>query len=351
MLSAPASRLGPLGLAFLLAALPASAAPAPPAGGEPQVGKYFLDDTDFVLTVNVKEVARSPLIVKHYKKKLEAWLGKSLPRSLTRGLGIDPLKDVDTVTMLSGRSCYAGDARRDGPVFLLQGRFDRAKIVAGLNELDGAAWAYKEPGGSIYQMHTPSRRGSGLFVAVLDAHTLILSPRKQHVLDGLAKAAGKKTTRFAHKGVAARLKRLRPDVAVQAFGMGSMVLGSTIITTIDENGRRPTRTTHRTLLESGARELELGIAVKDDVQAHFLLTARDGGQLKVLSKTFQKELDALKEAARAQAAGQPKFAPAAQLLAGVSLKAADGAVILEGKATAEMIQAFIELSAAARMFR
>jgi hypothetical protein len=347
MLSRFSSRLGPAALALLALALPASAAPAPPKQAPAKFEKYLLDDTDFLLTFNVKELAKSPLFVKHYRKKLQDSLGEGTPRLLTKDLGIDPLKDVDTVTVLVGRSCYGTDAKQDGPVFLLRGRFDRAKILAGLDKIDGKAWAYKEPGGPIYKLQF-ARPGPSLFVAVLDAHTIILSPRKQHVLDALAKAAGKKTTRFAHKEVPARLKQLRPDVAVQAFGLGSMVLNSST-TTVSQNGQTVTKTAHHTLLDTGVRELELRIAVKDDIQVRLLLTAKDNDQLKVLSESSRKGLDSMKEFAKAQAGGQPKFAAVARLLDNISLRAADGAVILESKITAEMIQALFEFTGAMRM--
>ncbi len=352
MLSLRSSRPWLAVLPLLAFALPAGAAPAPKGGAPNKFDKYFLDDTDFLLTVNVKEIVKSPMFAKHYKKKLEGWLAEPASRSLTKDLGINPLKDVDSATMLLGRSCFTeAGPNQDGPVFILQGRFDSAKIIAGLNKLDKArpGAVSKEPGGPIYQLHN-FISGTGMFLAPLDAHTVILAPRKQHVLDALAKAAGKKTTRFAAKEVPARIKRLRPDVAVQAFGLGSMVLNSGM-TSVNENGQKVVKRKHSTLLDSGGREVEVSVTVKDDVQARFVLTAKDKAQHKALTDSFRSVLDLMKATIQGQVNGQPKLAPLARLVEGITLKSADEAVILEGKATAEMIQAFIELSGLARMVR
>jgi hypothetical protein len=337
--------------ALLGALLPLNAAPAPVVGGPPALDKYFLDDTDFVLVVNFKEIAASPLFAKNFRKALDARLGRSMLRPVLDALAIDPLKDIDRAVVLLGRSCYPKtNPTSDGPVFLLQGRFNVAKVSAGLNKLPrgrkGEVWAAQEAGGDVYSLHNLPPLNGSVFVAVLDSSTIILAGHKPLVLDAVAKAKGKKVTKFTVKGVPARVKKLRPDVAVQGFGLGSMVINSQTVTE-NVNGQIVTRRTFRTLEGSGAREFEINIAVKDEAQGRFVLTAKDKASLKELSQPFTQMMPLLKDAIKQQAQGNAKLAPLAKFFEDLRLRTADDAVIIEGKATAAMIQSFVDLVAMA----
>src|SRR5262245_16671714 len=76
--------------------------------------KYLLDDADAVLTVNVKEVAESPLFTKHFRKQAEALLQMDLVQKLLKDAGVDPLKDVERLTAVMGNSSHRVEQRNAG---------------------------------------------------------------------------------------------------------------------------------------------------------------------------------------------------------------------------------------------
>src|SRR5262245_23171405 len=78
--------------AWLVAAVVLLAAPPAPAA---ELDKYLLDDTDFVLSMNVKQVLSSPAFTKHYQKQVEELLKMEPVQRVLKDSGFDPLKDVD----------------------------------------------------------------------------------------------------------------------------------------------------------------------------------------------------------------------------------------------------------------
>src|SRR5689334_14245666 len=68
--------------------------------------KYLLDDTDAVLTINVKQLVGSTAYTKNLQKKIEDQL-KALPAQMVlKDSGFDPLKDIERVTLVTGRSVH-----------------------------------------------------------------------------------------------------------------------------------------------------------------------------------------------------------------------------------------------------
>src|ERR1700722_13302674 len=88
--------------------------------------KYLLDDADFVLVANVKQILASPVYKKSYDKVVGDFLKEEKVASLLKDLGVDPLKDVDRVCAVMGRSFFPGGkaGAGSGPLLLVQGRFD-----------------------------------------------------------------------------------------------------------------------------------------------------------------------------------------------------------------------------------
>src|SRR5262249_26961726 len=115
--------------ALLAPAAPAAAAPAPPS--RPDLSRFLLDDTDFVLVVNVKQILASPLFTKHYQKQAQEFLKNDVVKPWLEGTDFDPLRDVERLTVVLGPSCFPTDqAGEGGPVVFVQGRFDPDKLRA-----------------------------------------------------------------------------------------------------------------------------------------------------------------------------------------------------------------------------
>src|SRR5262249_49156999 len=143
------SRTGTWLVAVVATALPARAA---------QVDKFLPNDSAMVLTLNVRQVVDSPLVKKYALEQIQSALKSN--KELTDALGavgLDPLKDVSTITA-------AGPELRtaDKGLVVVHGKFDLAKFKAKADEVAKA----KEPplkivktgDYTLYEVHDPKER-------------------------------------------------------------------------------------------------------------------------------------------------------------------------------------------------
>src|SRR5262249_53295924 len=202
--------LSALATVLLLASTPRlPAPPLPPATGsaDHSVERHLLDDTDLLVVVNFKEVVKSRFFTKGALAEVEKLLGRDEVKPYLKGAGIDPLKDVDQVVVCMGRSCFTGKpgpGREDGPVIVLQGRFDKAKIEKQLAKLAEDNKGVKAVEHNKAKFHRLG--GDGAYVAVLDKTALVICGSKAQVTEQLSRVAGKSKVKLKYPAIAAFLK-------------------------------------------------------------------------------------------------------------------------------------------------
>jgi hypothetical protein len=112
-------------LCACLVAVIAPAVPGFPPGGRVEVDPLVPADAGFVASVNLRQILDSPMVKKHAQAAVTAALAKdsNLGKAL-KSAGLDPLKDIDTLTV-------TGVADLDKPKWfaILRGRFDTDKIL------------------------------------------------------------------------------------------------------------------------------------------------------------------------------------------------------------------------------
>src|SRR5688572_13880959 len=123
-----------LAVGLLLAStarLPAPPLPPATGSGGQSIERHVPDDTDLLVVVNVKEVVKSRFFTKGAMADVEKLLGRDEVKPYLKGAGIDLIKDVEQVIVCMGKSSHSGKQgaeREDGPVIVLQGKFDKARI-------------------------------------------------------------------------------------------------------------------------------------------------------------------------------------------------------------------------------
>lgn len=106
----------------------AIAAPARAA----DVDKLLPDDTEYVVSVNVKQIMESPLIKKHALEKLRAHIKENSEVSkILETLNFDPLKDLSSVTT-AGQGTGPVDMKA---YIIARGNFDVAKFESKAEEV------------------------------------------------------------------------------------------------------------------------------------------------------------------------------------------------------------------------
>ncbi len=333
-------------LALSVLALPAFAAPVPKVGPSLNVEKYLLDDTDGVLVVNVKQIMASPAYKKAFQKQFADLLARPEVQTYLKDAGFDPLKDVDRVVVCMGKSCHADNfeaGREDGPFILFQGKFDaakgKAKLAALAKDQPDHFVGIDAPGGQkIYRLG----KNNAPFLAQLDANNVAIAGKKAHVLEALVKASGKKQTKFVHKEVAAQLKKLKPDVAVQGFALEQMVMNTRYESIDNGMGKRISKARQVTMADNGFKGATLEIAVKDEARGNVAFVVKDKAQVKKHSDDFTKGLEQARMQIAREVARDAKLAPVARFLAGVSIRTVGQTITMEGKADTDMAQAMFD---------
>jgi hypothetical protein len=154
-----------------------------PTARAADVDPYAPADSEWVLHVNVKQLAGAPVVKKYAAEQLRASL-RAPSRALT-ALGIDPLKDVGTLTV-------AGSGLPDDAAALLivRGGFDSDKVrktADGLVKQQPTTWTtLKEDGAALYALSDKA----GTVQAYLALHsdgTLLISSGKKPVITALAR--------------------------------------------------------------------------------------------------------------------------------------------------------------------
>jgi hypothetical protein len=333
-------------LAALLApAAPAAAAPAPAA--RPDLTRFLLDDTDFVLVVNVKQVLSSPLCTRNFQKQVQDLLQSDAVKPWLDGAGFDPLKDVERVIAVMGRSCHPSEQPGEaGPVIFVQGRFDpdklRAKADKMAESMPALLKAHVVGDAKVFELRGAA--GSIGFGCLLDRGTVVVAPRKDQVAEARARFAGKKKVELKYKALKPLLDKMSPDDAVGFVGLGEMVTGTVVMEKSD--GVKSTRTvTYHTLGEQGIASIQGSVIVRDDAKGRATLTAKSEGQGKKLAKEMTDGLGMAKAELQQVVEKQPQFAPVLNALQTVRITGKGRTITLEGQADAEAVKRVPDLLA------
>jgi hypothetical protein len=289
--------------------------------------KYLLDDMDMIAVVNVPLIQASALYKDHYEKMLGDVLKKEPVAALLKEAGVDPLKDVDRVVMMIGHSCFP-EKGQGGPVLLVQGRFDPAKVYAAAAKLakDYPAVVKIEARGDAKIVQFGD--GFQMFHAVvLDKNNVFVSANKSHVETALDKTAGKTKTDFKNKPFVEMYRKLKFDRPVEVIATGTMVTGTSSRT----DGMKTERTVH-TLAESGVDGFRATLDVKDKVKLQVTIRAKDAATATEMAKRMGEEI-------KREAGQAPKeFAAVGKAMATAKFESKDKDILIEGEGDAEAVQ-------------
>jgi hypothetical protein len=159
------------------------------------------------------------------------------------------------------------------------------------------------------------------------------------VAEALEKAAGKKKTRLTVKAVREALKKLKPDLAVQAVAAEDMIISSSYSATKGAGGGPAvTKVHHHTLGDSGVNGFRVTVAVKDDLKGTVTLSVKNDSVRKKITDGFEE----MKRDGRMEAGRRPQLAPLVKMLDAIKVRPGKDAVTFEGRADAEVIKSLFE---------
>jgi hypothetical protein len=198
---------------FLLAAflLPlATLACCLPAAAAPQADPLTPSDAAAVVTVDFHGLLSAPIVKKYALDELKKGLRRNAGAGkVLEAAGIDPLKDVDTLTV-----GISGDLRKPRFLGILRGRFDTDKVhtAAAAFAKDNPEKMKVEKEGDIALYRVKNDGGKAMFAALAGKAALVVAPEKEDVIAAV-KAAGE-TSREAGKKLNAAVGKLSGKDAV-----------------------------------------------------------------------------------------------------------------------------------------
>jgi hypothetical protein len=205
------------------AALATVLAAAPARAGE--VDKYLPEDTELLISVNVRQIVDSELFKKHaLQPAQDALKGLDQVQDVLKELNFDPFKDLDRVLIAKP----AGN-EQDRGLAIVYGRFDVDKLRARADDLaktqPDQLKVHKVPDGSggkavVYEIAV-SGQPTPVFVALLDKTTVLAGPGKDYVVDAIKKQTAKEKPTLKNKEVQALLEKMNDKQAVSVAGVGS----------------------------------------------------------------------------------------------------------------------------------
>jgi hypothetical protein len=328
-------------LVFGIGALRASAA---------EVDKYLPNDTDAVVTVNVRQILGSPLIKMYYLESLQELIksNEELQKAV-KGIGIDPLKDIDQVIITNGESLYRLTKRVEkgetkygsepGFFCLIKGKFSVAKIRSYGEELakekDGILVKTHNVGtAAVYELNVGSV--GTIFVGVADSTTIAVCSRQQPVAEVLEKAAGKRKSVLKYKELAAALARIDAKksagiavIANAGFGLDADVkkVGGKVV------GETPVK---QTISEDGINSISGSINITDGIVGEVIVGVKGAAAAKDVAKTVQGDVSRGIELILQALFKYPKLGPFAEFIKSINVAVKDNrTVTIKSEVTAK----------------
>lgn len=175
-------------LGLTLAAL----VPALPVPGA-EIDKYIPDDTQIVVSVHVRQILDSPVFKKFAQGKAEEALkGKGDVQAMLSALGLNPLKDINSIT-----ASVPGEVKPTDPKWqvIIHGSFEADKLHAAADKFiesnpDGLKVS-KEGEARIYELKD-NKSGNNFYASLLNKEVLVVAGTKDYLTQALAKAGGGK---------------------------------------------------------------------------------------------------------------------------------------------------------------
>jgi hypothetical protein len=317
-----------LALAALLLAVPARAA---------EVDKLLPNDTETLVTINVKQIMDSPLVQKLGVDKLKKALDDQdeVKKVLTE-LGFDPFKDLESLTF-----AISSGSDTDKGLIIAHGKFDVAKFTAKAEEvakdMKDVVKITKVPGPgaesgkiNLYEVNVPNQPQT-LFVALVDKNTLLASAGKDYVLDAIDKQGGRKKAELKSKELKTLLGRIDGKQSIWTAVLGSTLEKSPLVS--DDTAKE---------LISKLVDAHFGLTVDKDLKGEVGITAKTNEDAKKLDEVINDSLNQAVGILSLLAGNQPEIKPLLNVLKSIRPSIKDKTITIQATLAGDDIEKAIQ---------
>lgn len=279
--------------------------------------EYFPQDTQAVVTLNVKQILASPLVKKD-QDKIEAGL-KSLGEvaNVMAALGFDPLKDLDRIII-----SMVGASDQEKATILVRGKFNVEKFTAKAKDvaknMADVLKIHKDGDNTVYELNTPGQQ-KPLYLGLMDGTTIIASPQKEGVAEAFAIHSGKKKVALKKELVGLLQKAETSKQSLTIVGLGS-ALGNEI-----PYGDK-------------IDYISGGITLKDGIVIEIKIETKDTDAAKGLKTLIDEGINQGKSLLSLFAMQQKELAPLTEMLDQLKVSDKDKTVSIKGEVTKEALE-------------
>jgi hypothetical protein len=310
-----------------LCALGAFLAAAPARAG--LVDKFLPEDSEIVVSVNVRQIAQSDLFQKNVEEQArEALKNSGELNDVLKDIGIDPFRDIDRVT-----SALPARGDQDRGLVIVHGRFDpdkfQAKAEQEAKDRPDAVKIHKIADGQggkflVYEINV-SDQAPAVFVALPDKSTVLASPGKDYVVDAMKKAGGADKAELKNKEMQALLERMNDKQGVSLAMVGSA---------LTEGLPQEVREVFDKVDVVGG-----GVTVDDGIKIEIAVSAKDAGDAKDIGDAIKADLKQAKLLLAALAFAESNDVDALlDAVNSVKVSVKDKTVLLKGAVSADVIE-------------
>jgi hypothetical protein len=246
-----------------------------------------------------------------------------------QSIGLDPLKDIERITFVHDKD------RPDDPQFIVQGKFDPAKLSAAIEaaakEQKENLKIHKTEQGKIYEIAkldellksklppaaagNVSLNGKSFFAVIADKGNLVLVGSKESAETVLAKAAGKKTTKLTNKDLAGLLAKIDPKQTV-----------AIAVPSPDEK----------------VKSITGGVTVTSDVKVDLNVAAIDADTAKTLNGQLAEQLKMAQDIAGLVVLQEKSLAPAVDILNSIKHEAKDNVIGIKSEIKGDTLEKLVK---------
>src|SRR5262249_20233392 len=294
-------------------------------------------------------ILASPLVKTHYAASLPELLkGNQDVQKVVKGVGIDPLKDIDLLIFTNGESLYRLTKRVDkgktiygsegGYFFLVKGRFDVAKFRAfgdqlGKDKDSLLVKTHKVGSASLYELNV----GRTIFLGVLDGTTLAVSSRQEPVAEALEKAAGKRKTVLKYKELAPAATKIdaKKSIGIAVLGSAGFGLDADLKKAGGKVVEIPVK---QTISQDGIDSINGSINIIDDITGSVTVAVRGAAAAKDVAKSLQEDLTEGIDLILRALFKYPKLGPFAEFIKAINVTVKDNkTVTIQANVTAKQV--------------
>jgi len=290
--------------------------------------KLLPAEADTVVHVNVRQILDSDIVKKYAIEQLKQVLDGQDAKKLLTELGLDPLADVDKVTvgaMIAGRN----DSKY---LLIAQGKFDPDKLykaAEAYSKKDGDRFSMVKDGKTVMFKYQPEDGQQPVYATVINEKMIIAGSDKKMISTALAAADGNKPAPIK-KELADLVKKMDEKSSVYAV---SIVKGKFDDVKLPGGGNLPVDLSALQKLLPKTETVSLSVKIGTDVDAAVTLGMADEETAGDMRNALDDLIKQVKPLAQLAGAADAKLKPLGDIINTVKTSSKNKDVTVTGKVT------------------